>query len=347
MVQMLLQTPGIQLFSFRAGRRLRAPLSVPEPGHAAARRRRPGAGRAAAGRAGWSRRPPRWSPASSTHPALIQLFVQARRQDPRRRRLVPAQGRLPERTQHRAAAGEGSASASTSNGAPLLQRYLPFWLANLIDRMWAVLVSIDRDPDPAVAHAAAALRVPRPLAHLPLVRPAARRRGRGSARAPRTSCCDELARHRAARRAGHRAAQLRRRAVRAAHPHPDGRQPPARGDRSRRRRRERRAAARRHRRLRLRRHRGGARAVEGGGRDHARRPHQPPPVPAAALPGRDRGPQRAGGQRADPPRAAQGDAARQPDDPAGRGDRHRRGPAPGRAGPARRPARATRWPTTT
>jgi hypothetical protein len=28
------------------------------------------------------------------------------------------------------------------NGPPLLQRYLPFWLANLIDRMWVVLVSI-------------------------------------------------------------------------------------------------------------------------------------------------------------------------------------------------------------
>jgi hypothetical protein len=27
-------------------------------------------------------------------------------------------------------------------GPPLLQRYLPFWLANLVDRMWVVLVSI-------------------------------------------------------------------------------------------------------------------------------------------------------------------------------------------------------------
>ena len=27
-------------------------------------------------------------------------------------------------------------------GEPLLQRHLPFWLANLIDRMWVVLVSI-------------------------------------------------------------------------------------------------------------------------------------------------------------------------------------------------------------
>jgi len=28
------------------------------------------------------------------------------------------------------------------NGPPLLQRYLPFWLANLIDRMWPVLVTV-------------------------------------------------------------------------------------------------------------------------------------------------------------------------------------------------------------
>jgi hypothetical protein len=28
------------------------------------------------------------------------------------------------------------------SGPPLLQRYLPFWLANLIDRMWVALVSI-------------------------------------------------------------------------------------------------------------------------------------------------------------------------------------------------------------
>jgi hypothetical protein len=28
------------------------------------------------------------------------------------------------------------------DGSPWLQRYLPFWLANLIDRMWVVLISI-------------------------------------------------------------------------------------------------------------------------------------------------------------------------------------------------------------
>jgi hypothetical protein len=28
------------------------------------------------------------------------------------------------------------------NGPPLLQRWLPFWLANLVDRMWPVLVTL-------------------------------------------------------------------------------------------------------------------------------------------------------------------------------------------------------------
>ena len=28
------------------------------------------------------------------------------------------------------------------NGPPFLQRYLPFWAANLVDRMWLVLISI-------------------------------------------------------------------------------------------------------------------------------------------------------------------------------------------------------------
>ena len=42
--------------------------------------------------------------------------------------------------------------------------------------MWPVLVTIDRGAAAAVAHAAAAVRISRPLARLPLVRPAARGR---------------------------------------------------------------------------------------------------------------------------------------------------------------------------
>ena len=61
-------------------------------------------------------------------------------EDPRRRRLVPAQGRVPEpANSERPLAKE--AQRFYQNGPPLLQRYLPFWLANLVDRMWPVLVT--------------------------------------------------------------------------------------------------------------------------------------------------------------------------------------------------------------
>jgi hypothetical protein len=53
----------------------------------------------------------------TTHPAIMQLFVQAARD---------------------IHGGPGF----YRGGPPFLQRYLPFWLANLIDRMWVVLVSI-------------------------------------------------------------------------------------------------------------------------------------------------------------------------------------------------------------
>src|SRR5256885_13487069 len=35
-----------------------------------------------------------------------------------------------------------AAERFSRTGPPLLQRYLPFWLANLIDRMWVALFSI-------------------------------------------------------------------------------------------------------------------------------------------------------------------------------------------------------------
>lgn len=74
------------------------------------------------------------------HPALVQLFVQAAR-------------RIHGETSWFGPAGEFPNGAVTDfplnkeaerfyrNGVPLLQRYLPFWLANLIDRMWVVVVT--------------------------------------------------------------------------------------------------------------------------------------------------------------------------------------------------------------
>ena len=74
----------------------------------------------------------------ATHPALLQLFVQAGKQIHggagwfRRARDYPslANNELP-------IAAE--AERSLRNDKPFLQRYLPFWVANLVERMWLVM----------------------------------------------------------------------------------------------------------------------------------------------------------------------------------------------------------------
>ena len=77
----------------------------------------------------------------STHPALIQLFVQAAHQVHGGSGWFQRKGEFPSaQNTERPLAKE--AQRYYKNGAPFLQRYLPFWLANLIDRMWPVLVTI-------------------------------------------------------------------------------------------------------------------------------------------------------------------------------------------------------------
>ncbi|TAK45060.1 MAG: C4-dicarboxylate ABC transporter substrate-binding protein [Betaproteobacteria bacterium] len=76
-----------------------------------------------------------------THPALVQLFVQAAH------RIHGEPGWFARARQFpRAHDSElplaREAERYYRNGPPLLQRYLPFWLANLIDRMWVALLSI-------------------------------------------------------------------------------------------------------------------------------------------------------------------------------------------------------------
>lgn len=75
------------------------------------------------------------------HPALVQLFVQAARTIHGGPGWFQRKGSFPsiENTERPLAA---EAERFYRNGPPLLQRYLPFWLSNLIDRMWVVLVSI-------------------------------------------------------------------------------------------------------------------------------------------------------------------------------------------------------------
>jgi len=75
------------------------------------------------------------------HPALVQLFVQAAQQVHGQPGWFQHKGDFPNaRDGERELAAE--AQRFYRNGVPWLQRYLPFWLANLIDRMWLAMLSI-------------------------------------------------------------------------------------------------------------------------------------------------------------------------------------------------------------
>ncbi|MGE5639150.1 MAG: TAXI family TRAP transporter solute-binding subunit [Clostridia bacterium] len=76
-----------------------------------------------------------------THPALVQLMVQAAARIHGKANWIARAGMFPtpEHSEYPIAA---EAERFYKNGPPLLQRYLPFWLANLIDRMWVALFSI-------------------------------------------------------------------------------------------------------------------------------------------------------------------------------------------------------------
>jgi len=140
MVQMLLQTPGIRLYEFKNGeayaRRYRyiSPVVLPR------------------GVASIARDVPNHdveliAPTTSlvaregTHPAIIELFVQAATRIHNAPGWIARAGQFPS-----AAANEfplaKDAERFYRTGPPLLQRYLPFWLANLVDRMWVALFSI-------------------------------------------------------------------------------------------------------------------------------------------------------------------------------------------------------------
>ncbi|EHR72542.1 TRAP-type uncharacterized transport system, periplasmic component [Burkholderiales bacterium JOSHI_001] len=76
-----------------------------------------------------------------THPALVQLLVQAARQVHGEAGWFQRRGDFPN-PQTDVFPLHPEAERFYRNGTPWLQRYLPFWLANLVDRMWVVLLSI-------------------------------------------------------------------------------------------------------------------------------------------------------------------------------------------------------------
>ncbi len=73
-----------------------------------------------------------------THPALLQLFVQAARELHGRAGWFGRAGEFPN-LEHSEYPVSREAERTIRSGAPFMQRYLPFWVANLVERMWLVL----------------------------------------------------------------------------------------------------------------------------------------------------------------------------------------------------------------
>jgi TRAP transporter TAXI family solute receptor len=75
------------------------------------------------------------------HPALVQLFVQAASRIHSGGGWISRPGQFPTSLNTEFPLAR-DAERYYRNGPPALQRYLPFWLANLVDRMWVALISI-------------------------------------------------------------------------------------------------------------------------------------------------------------------------------------------------------------
>ncbi len=140
MVQMLLQTPGIQLFSFGQSeaysRRFGflSPVVLPR-GVVDLARDQPSADvHLVAPTASLVAR-------DTLHPALVQLFVQAARSVHGEAGWFQRKGEFPSPA-HTEYPLAKEAERFYRSGPPLLQRYMPFWVANLVDRMWIALLSI-------------------------------------------------------------------------------------------------------------------------------------------------------------------------------------------------------------
>ncbi len=140
MVQMLLQTPGIRLFEFANAeayaRRYRyiSPVLLPRGvAHLALDVPNHDLQLIAATTSLVAR--------EETHPAIIELFVQAASRIHSGPGWIARAGQFPSAAQNEFPLAK-DAERFYRTGPPLLQRYLPFWLANLIDRMWVALFSI-------------------------------------------------------------------------------------------------------------------------------------------------------------------------------------------------------------
>ncbi|MFL6571554.1 MAG: TAXI family TRAP transporter solute-binding subunit [Burkholderiales bacterium] len=140
MVQMLLQTPGIRLYEYLQAESYArrypflSPVVLPRGVVDIARDVPPADTTLIATTTSLLAR-------EDIHPALVQLFVQAAARIHSGPGWIARAGTFPNSRQSEFPLAKDAARYYQS-GPPLLQRYLPFWLANLIDRMWVALFSI-------------------------------------------------------------------------------------------------------------------------------------------------------------------------------------------------------------
>ena len=140
LVQMLLQTPGVLTYEFAQAeayarrRSYLSPVTLPR-------------GVADLSRDVPSHDIPLLATTTSlvtredTHPALQQLFVQAAAKIHSGGGWIARAGQFPNARQSEFPIAP-EADRYYRTGRPVLQRYLPFWFANLVDRMWVALFSI-------------------------------------------------------------------------------------------------------------------------------------------------------------------------------------------------------------
>ncbi len=140
LIQMLLQTPGVKLFNFSQAeayaRRFSFLSAVTLP-----------RGIVDLGRGLPARNYQLIAPTatlvarSDLHPALVDLFVQAAAEVHGSPGWFQRRGEFPTANFSEIPVAD-AAEKYYKNGPPLLQRYMSFWLANFVERMWLVLVAL-------------------------------------------------------------------------------------------------------------------------------------------------------------------------------------------------------------
>jgi hypothetical protein len=137
MVQMLLQTPGVQLMDFSQSeaysRRFAflTPVVLPRGVADLSKDLPPQDVRLVATTTAMLAR-------EGTHPALLQLFAQAARDLHGPAGWFNKAGSFPN-IEHSEYPVSREAERAIRSGQPFLQRWLPFWMSNLVERMWLAL----------------------------------------------------------------------------------------------------------------------------------------------------------------------------------------------------------------